>query len=106
MIQNEREYEITKAQVDKFSRALDLLFPDETDPLKRAERDGVASVLADLREEVAVYEALRDQLDQLCYERGVRDGEEGGPPLEASPRYLEGFRAGRYARREAEHRGK
>lgn len=105
MIQNECEYEATKRQIDNLSRALDSL-SDSEDLLERAECEGVSSALLDLQAEIVAYEELRDQLDKLCYERGVRDGQEGGPPLEAAPRYLEGFRAGRYARREVEHRGR
>lgn len=56
MIKNAREYQITKSQAAKFERALsDLSTRSE---LERLERDALESQLADLRMELADYDAL------------------------------------------------
>ncbi len=66
MINNERQYRITKGWVQKFTQALDHLdaHPDEkTCPhplLRKAERDGLASQIETLEGEIRDYEALRD----------------------------------------------
>src|SRR5262249_1790918 len=63
MIKNERQYAITKAQAEKFTRALEELArrpPSAIPPrLRQAEEDALRSQLADLREEMQQYEALR-----------------------------------------------
>jgi ribosome-binding protein aMBF1 (putative translation factor) len=64
MIKNEREFRISMAQAKKFERALALLekSPEDTsvpELIRRAERDALASQLADLRAQLRVYEALR-----------------------------------------------
>ena len=64
MIKNEREYRITKAQAAKLERALAELSSAPSEPdihplLAQAERDGLESQLADLKNEVAEYEALQ-----------------------------------------------
>lgn len=104
MIQNECEYEVTKRQIQLLQSTFDGLPADDADPLLRAERDGVASMLDDLPGELLAYEELRARLDKLARERGERDGREGEAPLEALPSYLDGFRAGRDARREEARR--
>ena len=63
MITNERQYRITRAEVEKFEQALagtdtqkSALHPR----LQQAMREGMKSQLQDLREELAQYEALRE----------------------------------------------
>lgn len=70
--------------------------PDRLDAMSN---DEASTMSVDEREQSA-------PIEKLSHERGLRDGREGCPPIEASAAYLEGFRAGRYARREAEHRGR
>ncbi len=66
MIKNERQYRITKAWVQKFTRTLAHLdaHPDEGSHLhpllRKAERDGLASQVETLEGEIREYEALRD----------------------------------------------
>ncbi|MBL7649364.1 MAG: helix-turn-helix domain-containing protein [Candidatus Hydrogenedentes bacterium] len=66
MIQNEREYRITRSQAEKFSRAL-----EESDSyggadplLAELHRSALNSQLGELREEMAEYEALKSGLVQ------------------------------------------
>ena len=65
MIKNERQYRITKAQADKFIRALDDLDKQTKNTtqvhplLQKAQRDALSSQLADLRSEIEEYEVLR-----------------------------------------------
>ncbi len=63
MIKNDRQYRITKAQAEKFERAIKetIASPKRSlhPVLRKAEVDGVKSQLADLREEIDAYEALR-----------------------------------------------
>jgi transcriptional regulator with XRE-family HTH domain len=63
MIRNERQYRITKSQVEKFELALQQLGKTEngdTHPLlRKAQEDAVRSQLADLRAELEEYEALK-----------------------------------------------
>lgn len=65
MIRNEREYRITRAQADRFERALAQLaqrpaIAATLHPLlQQAEEDGIRSQLADLRQEIGEYESLR-----------------------------------------------
>ena len=62
MITNERQYAVTKDQARKLAEALASEQPsDETaDPrLVQAERDGLASLLADMQREMAEYTARR-----------------------------------------------
>jgi DNA-binding XRE family transcriptional regulator len=63
MIENERQYNITRAQIRKFEAALRELRAAQTAPttlLQRAQIAGMESQLADLRAEVEDYEGLRD----------------------------------------------
>lgn len=65
MIKNERQYRITKNQVDRFSRTLDHLRwqpAEATDvhPLiAKAQEDAVQSQLVDLKKQLQEYEALK-----------------------------------------------
>jgi len=64
MIKNEREYRITKAQAEKFERAVAELSAGDGDPslhplLKKAQREGIQSQLEELQEQLAEYDALR-----------------------------------------------
>jgi transcriptional regulator with XRE-family HTH domain len=65
MIKNERQYRITKAQMTKFSDALDRLSDSPpTDPsvhplLRKAEKDALESQFTELRDQVREYEALK-----------------------------------------------
>jgi hypothetical protein len=58
MIGNERQYRITKAQAEKFSRALEeATIPSSIDPLlHKLERDALRSQLDDLKRELREYE--------------------------------------------------
>ena len=60
MIRNEREYELTKVQSDKFSRALaDANAHSSENPLlDEIERKALRSQLDDLNRELAQYEAF------------------------------------------------
>ena len=62
MIQNEREYKITKAQADKFSEAL-IAFektPPESHPkMRKAYKDAMQSQLGELQEQLSEYETLK-----------------------------------------------
>ena len=63
MITNERQYRITKAEVQRFERAL--THGDEQSAhlyprLRQAMHEGLESQLAELREQLAEYEALRN----------------------------------------------
>src|SRR5262249_43988134 len=63
MIKNERQYRITKGQVEKFRDALDRLRQDPSRQthsiLLKAQREALRSQLNDLLAEVAEYEALQ-----------------------------------------------
>jgi len=64
MIENERQYRITKAQADKFQQALTRLAAGPADDsvhplLHQAQIDGVGSQLTELRRQLAAYEALQ-----------------------------------------------
>lgn len=64
MIKNEREHLITKSQAKKFQEALAHLDNQPADVsipalLRKAEREALASQLADLKSELREYEALR-----------------------------------------------
>src|SRR3990170_4310781 len=65
MIKNDRQYRITKAQADKFERALTELIDRshggrQVHPLlKKAEEEALRSQLADLRVQIEEFEALR-----------------------------------------------
>jgi transcriptional regulator with XRE-family HTH domain len=63
MIRNEREYRITQAQADQFSRSLAAV-EAATDvsmhpKIRQAQRDALRSQLEDLRRDIAEYDALR-----------------------------------------------
>jgi transcriptional regulator with XRE-family HTH domain len=63
MIQNERQYKITKARADEFERKLKALPatpPSDIHPLiAQAQRDAIKSQLDELREEIEAYDQLR-----------------------------------------------
>ena len=63
MIKNDRQYRITKAQAEKFERAINEAavspHPKVHPVLRKAEMDALKSQLADLREELEEYNALR-----------------------------------------------
>ena len=65
MIKNQRQYRITKAQAEKFEKALEQLSArphtsEQIHPLlKKAEKEALRSQLDDLRAELEEYEALR-----------------------------------------------
>ena len=68
MIKNERQYRITKAQAEKFERAIaeTAMAEAQGQPsagihplLQKAQRDALESQLGDLRRELAEYEALQ-----------------------------------------------
>ena len=64
MITNERQYAITKAQVERFKQALADAGQQGAKPLHpraaKAMREGLESQLRDLEEELSDYEKLRD----------------------------------------------
>lgn len=64
MIKNERQYRITKAEAERFQGALAVLDTEDQSSgahpiLRKAERDGMASQLDDLLEEIREYNELR-----------------------------------------------
>ncbi|HZT40878.1 MAG TPA: helix-turn-helix transcriptional regulator [Chthonomonadaceae bacterium] len=64
MIQNERQYRITKAQADKFDKALAQLMAspqtnDLSPILRKAQEDSLRSVRDELRMQLEEYDALR-----------------------------------------------
>jgi DNA-binding XRE family transcriptional regulator len=61
MISNERQYRVTKAQAEKFSRALqEAIERSGVDPLlQKLENDALQSQLHDLEQELREYERLR-----------------------------------------------
>ncbi len=62
MIQNERQYKVTKTQIEKFSEALAVLETEqkEVEPwLIQLQRDAMTSSLEELQEEVRNYERLQ-----------------------------------------------
>jgi ribosome-binding protein aMBF1 (putative translation factor) len=77
MIANEREYRITKAAAKDFEEALarlDVVEEHQSAEMRQIMRDGMESQLADLREQLAEYDALHqghlavlefDSLDNL-----------------------------------------
>ena len=66
MIKNERQYRITRAQVDRFERTLAELRRDNGEDrdihplIAKAHEDAVSSQLEDLKSELREYEDLRD----------------------------------------------
>ena len=66
MIKNERQYRMTKGWIQKFTQTVGQLdaHPEESAALhpvlRKAERDGLASQIETLQQEVQEYEALRD----------------------------------------------
>ena len=69
MIQNEREYRISKAQAEKFVEALAAFEakPPEGHPkMRRAYREALASQLADLQEQLEAYDGLRSGVKDLA----------------------------------------
>lgn len=70
MIENERQYKITKSRVKKFDDALFELSRrsksiKEPDWVRAAQIDSIEIQLLDLRKEIAEYESIRDGLIQL-----------------------------------------
>jgi hypothetical protein len=61
MIQNEREYRITKSQADKFARALEDLEANSGGdlPMVALQKSALASQLEELREQLADYDGLK-----------------------------------------------
>lgn len=62
MIQNKREYKITKAQADKFAEALAAFekSPPEGHPkMRKAYKDALKSQLEELQDQLSDYEALK-----------------------------------------------
>ena len=62
MIQNEREYKITKAQADKFTEALAAFEanPPEGHPkMRKAYKDAMTSQLEELQDQLSDYDALK-----------------------------------------------
>jgi len=63
MIRNARQYRITQAQVAKLEQALARVTSGEAQPLhprlRQAEHDALQSQIAELREQLAAYDALR-----------------------------------------------
>lgn len=63
MIENEQQYRVTKAQVEKFERALDQLITHEAERshihprLREAEEESMRSVIDELNAELREYEA-------------------------------------------------
>jgi ribosome-binding protein aMBF1 (putative translation factor) len=66
MIKNERQYRITKAQAEKFSRALEEASANGGgSPLRRLGQDAIRSQLHDLEQELREYESLRSGKEQV-----------------------------------------
>jgi DNA-binding XRE family transcriptional regulator len=67
MISNERQYRITKAQAEKFSRALqEAVARSGVDPLlQKLEEDALRSQLYDLEQELGEYEMLRSGVESV-----------------------------------------
>lgn len=61
MIQNEREYRITRSQADKFARALEELEASSVEdlPMAALQKSAIASQLEELREQLAEYDELK-----------------------------------------------
>jgi ribosome-binding protein aMBF1 (putative translation factor) len=63
MIKNERQYRITKSQVERFERTIAQVAaasrPSLHPALRKAEIDGLRSQLGDLKKELREYQALR-----------------------------------------------
>ena len=70
MIRNARQYQITNAQVARLKRALQQLTAESRGSvlahprLQKAQEDALRSQIADLHEQLAEYETLRDQTPQ------------------------------------------
>lgn len=63
MITNERQYRITKSEIERFEQALakvDEQNENQHPKMRKAMRASIESQLRELREELAEYEALRD----------------------------------------------
>src|SRR5438105_5053703 len=62
MIKNDRQYAVTKRQIQIFEEGLAEFTTEHgarpVDPIKRAQRDALESQLSDLREQLRDYEAL------------------------------------------------
>ncbi|MYC08219.1 MAG: helix-turn-helix domain-containing protein [Chloroflexi bacterium] len=80
MIKNERQYRITRVQVRRFERSLEVLLQsneeeEDIHPLiAKAREDAIRSQLSDLRSELREYEALKAgdfELDQLGVVSGL-----------------------------------
>ena len=59
MIQNEREYRITRSQAEKFAQALEDFEAKGGDPLAELQKSALASQLEELQEQQAEYDALK-----------------------------------------------
>ena len=70
MIRNERQYRITRAQLDEFERKLKLMAEAPADArihprIRQAQLDAIRSQEQELREELTAYEALRDKRSKV-----------------------------------------
>jgi ribosome-binding protein aMBF1 (putative translation factor) len=73
VIKNERQYRITKLQVERFEQALAVL-SRRTKPasvLERAQEDGLRSQLEDLKIELVEYEALRSGKAKVFHSESI-----------------------------------
>jgi ribosome-binding protein aMBF1 (putative translation factor) len=77
MIKNERQYRITKAQAEKFRRAIQE-FP-QSQPraippaLRKAQMDALKSQLADLQQELTAYERLKSGKQKVVALRSLEE---------------------------------
>lgn len=71
MIKNERQYRVTRAQVERFRRALTELKSSNRTPslLRKTQTEAIRSQLEQLEEQIAEYEKLKSGKDrELVYE--------------------------------------
>lgn len=65
MITNERQYKITKAQIEKFKQIIELLKKESisedrnTQLLQKVQKDAILSQIGDFEDEIREYEALK-----------------------------------------------
>lgn len=77
MIRNEREYRITKAQAERFRRALAAFCAEQDSAvhprLRRSQADALRSQLADLQTDLQQYESLRSGKCRVIRARSLDD---------------------------------
>jgi ribosome-binding protein aMBF1 (putative translation factor) len=77
MIKNEREYRVTKAQAEKFRRAVTAFIAEKDSSmpprLRRAQADALRSQLADLEAELQQYESLRSGKRRIIRAQSLDD---------------------------------